>query len=131
MEEMDFLFVEQGLVAADRASLDLLRKGARLSNFRGGRRNDSPVHRQLPGRVLHDHRPVYLCWLCVPLPGDGASAETAVRVAAVAFDVRAGAYMSKLIKTLKRNALTIHSAGYSSTLTNTIPFLLTLRRQNA
>jgi TolB-like protein len=112
MEELDFALLERGLVVADRANLDSVRQ--ELNFQASGEVSDETAQSighflGVPYIATGQFRPagnVYRFRLTV------IEAERATHTAAVAFDVRNDGALRKLVETLKKSAITTHSAGY-------------------
>jgi hypothetical protein len=112
MEELDFALLDRGLVVADRAALDSVRKEL---NF------------QASGEVSDETAQSIGHFLGVPYTATGQfqpagdayrfrvtviQVERAVRAAAAVFNVRNDGALQKLVESLKKSALTTHQAGY-------------------
>jgi TolB-like protein len=112
MEELDFALLDRGLVVADRARLASVRKEL---NFQASGEVDDKTAQSIgkflgvPFTVTGQFRPA----------GDGyrfrvtvIQAESAVRSAAVALNVRNDEALRKLLATLKASSITTHEAAY-------------------
>ncbi|GAB6392629.1 MAG: penicillin-binding protein activator LpoB [Treponematales bacterium] len=112
MEELDFALLERGLVVADRARLASVRKEL---NFQASGEVDDKTAQSIgqflgvPFTVTGQFQPAgdaYRFRVTV------IQAESAVRSAAVALNVRNDEALRKLLATLKKSSINTHEAAY-------------------